>query len=240
MRFEHSFLGRKKKMRKSLCALFVIALTVVPTLANQITYTDSISGLFRFVPDRDLVVSQFDSSLGTLNSVSIAASTALQAELGFENIKTTGGGTFSIYTYWPSDPTQYTYADINLSFNSSNILTSGYSDAHQYTKTLAVFDGTIDYAGTSGAILANFSDADNTSMFYNSSLAQFIGTGNLTFGLLTNAFTALSVSGGNGATSMATIGQASVSVTYDYTPVPEPVTLAILSIGGLLLRRKIA
>lgn len=225
-------------MKNSLYVLAVLVLAAIPAQASQITYTDSITGLFNLAPDRDLIVPQFNSTLGTLTSVSISASTALQASLGYENTKTTGG-TFNIYTYWTFDPTEYTHANVELSFNSSPILTSGYADAKKYTKALSAYDGITDYAGTSGAILANFSDADTTSMLYNSSLAPFIGSGNLTFGLLSNAYTALQTPS-NGSTQIATTGQASVSVVYDYTPIPipEPSTIAILSLGGLLLIKK--
>jgi len=230
----------RKKMRKLLALAVILLASVVSANANQITYSDSVAGLFDLVADRDLLIPQFDSSLGTLNSVSIAVETGLQASLGFENKNPTSGGTFYVYTYFTFDPAnEYTRARVDLSFNDAVILTSGYSDAKKYTLTnISAYDGTTDYAGTSGRILGTFGDADNQSFFYDSALAEFIGSGNLTFGVLSDAYTTLSWSGGSSDVRIATTGQAGVTVVYDFTPIPEPTTMCILAIGSLVFLRK--
>jgi hypothetical protein len=228
---------------KKLVTIYAVAtllMMAVSANANLITYTDNVVGLFNLVVDRDMIIPQFDSALGTLNSVSITAATALQASLGFENRNTTSGGTFYVSTYFSFDPeNEYTRAKIDLSFNSSVILTSGYTDAQKYTLSgISVYDGITDYAGTSGRTVATFGDADSLPLFYDSGLAQFIGAGNLTFGIHSDAYTTLTVSGGNSSTRMATTGQAGITVVYDFTPIPEPLTAAILSLGGLLAIKK--
>ena len=234
-------------MRKlvTICAV-VTAMMTVSASASMVSYTDSISGLFNQVVDRDLVVSQFDSSLGTLNSVSITVSTALQASLGVENTNpispASGTKAFSVYTYWTSDPAQYTGASVTLSFDGSTVSTAGYTDAKKYTEYLTKYDGTTDYAGTSGATVATFTPSDSDVLFYNSGLASFIGTGGLTFGLVSDAYTALQTPG-NFSTRMSTTGQAEVTVAYDFTPtlpggsIPEPTTIALLGLGALNLLR---
>jgi hypothetical protein len=235
-------MARSEKTRKqTFLYLLIVLMMTVSAGASLITRTDTVVGLFDKVPDRDLSIPQFDPALGTLNSVSITVTTALQASLGFENTNPTKGGTFDVYTYWPSDPTVYTRAKVDLSFNNSVILTSGYTDAHKYTlSNITAYDGITDYAGTSGRTVATFSDADSLPLFFSTGLDQFIGTGNLTFGVNSNALTALSVSGGNNSTRMATTGQAGVTVVYDYTtPVPEPASMGLMALGCLgLLRRK--
>jgi hypothetical protein len=230
----------RKKMRKLLALAVILLALVVSANANQITYSDSVVGLFDLVVDRDLIVPQFDSSLGTLNSVSIAVSTGLDASLGFENKNPTSSGTFYVYTYFKYDPAnEYTRAKVDLSFNGDVILTSGYSDAQKYTLTnISVYDGTADFAGTSGRILGNFGDADNLSFFYDSALAQFIGNSNLTFGVLSDAYTTISWTGGNSEVRMMTTGQAAVTVVYDFTPIPEPTTMTLLVIGAIAAFRK--
>ncbi|MGA2324632.1 MAG: PEP-CTERM sorting domain-containing protein [Sedimentisphaerales bacterium] len=233
-------------MRKlvAICAIVTALMITVSASATVVSYTDSISGLFNQVADRDLVVSQFDSSLGTLNSVSITVSTALQASLGVENTNPTSPATgtqaFNVYTYWPSDPTDYhTWANVNLSFGGSVVSTAGYTDAEKYTVYLTKYDGTTNYAGTSGTTVATFTPSDSEVLLYNSGLASFIGTGSLTFGLVSDAYTALQTTGGNMASSMSTTGQAGVIVAYNYTPIPEPATVCLLGLGVLsLIRRK--
>ncbi len=224
----------------TICTVVTLVMMTVSADASLITRTDNVVGLFNLVADRDLIIPQFDSTLGTLNNVSITVTTALQASLGFENTNPTSGGTFYVSTYFSFDPTEYyTRAKIDLSFNSSVILTSGYSDAQTYTLSgISAYDGITDYAGTSGRTVATFGDADNLSLFYNSGLAQFIGTGNLTFGILSDAYTTLMTTGGNNSTRMMTTGQAGVTVVYDFTPIPEPATIALLSFSLLILRKR--
>ena len=218
-------------MRKLFYVLFVLAVSL-PAYAATITYTDSITGLFDLVADTDLVVPQFDTSLGTLNSITLTLSTALQGSLGFENLKKFTGGDFSVSA-------SGTYAYLTLGINGSPIMWSDYSDSQTYTVTLAKYDGTIDYAGTSGTNVATFSDADTITIPIGPGETLFLGSGSVYFTIVTGSSASLVVPS-NSAAIIDTTAQASVSVTYDYTPVPEPVTIAILGLGGLLFRRKVA
>jgi hypothetical protein len=231
-RMSQAFAFWGNKMRKLFYVFFILAISF-SVQASTITYTDSVTGLFDLVPDRDLVIPQFDSSLGTLNSATINLSTALQGSLGFENLKKFTGGNFNVST-------NNIYASLVISLNGSGIMMSNYMDNQTYTVTLAAYDGTTDYAGTSGTIVANFSDADTQTVSLSdpSFLAQFIGTGDLLFNIITDSLTPLSLPS-NSSAIINTTGQASASITYDYTPIPEPATVCLISIGALsLIQRK--
>jgi hypothetical protein len=200
--------------------------------ASTITYTNSVTGLFDEVPDTILYIPQFNSSLGTLNSITMNLSTAIQASFGYENLKKFTGGTFNVST-------NNIYGYLVLGLNGSGIIGSNYSDNQTYTATVTAYDGTTDYAGTSGKTVATFSDADTQTITLSdaSSLAMFTGTGNMNFTTLTDAQNMFTVPA-NSAAIINTTGQASTSVTYDYTPIPEPATIAFLSLCGLFIKRK--
>lgn len=226
-------------MKKLFAVLFAVLVMGFSANAATITYTDSVTGIFDEVSDADatLYIPQFNSSLGTLNSITINLSTALQGDLGFENLKKFTGGTFNFSTQ-----NVYAYLVLGLS-GSGGMLMSNYTDNQTYTVTLAKYDGTIDYAGTSGTIVTTFSDADTQTYadFTDAGfLTQFTGTGNMDFTITSDSLSQLGLPS-NSAAIINLTGQASVSITYDYTPIPEPATIAFLSISGLFLkRRKIA
>lgn len=216
-------------MRKFLLVLFIFALTSA-VQANIITYTDSINGLFKYVPNRDLAVSQFNPALGTLNSVTMELSTAIESSLGFENLVSFERPNIQVTTS--------VHGYIALGY----MLMSNFTGGQTHILTIGAFDGIIDYAGTSGTILETYSDAD-TGTFnlpFGSDFSQYIGLGSVLFPLITDSFTDHITKPANSAAIYNTTAEASVTITYDYTPVPEPATIAILAIGGLFLKRKIA
>jgi hypothetical protein len=212
-------------MRKILYAFSILAICFTAH-ASTITYSDSITGLVDQVATRDLVVSQFDSSLGTLNSVTMDISTAIQVSLGFENLVRYDGGNFEI----PVGVHGYVVV--------ASMVMSNYAYNQNYVVTLGAFDGTLDYAGTSGTIFATYSDADNGVFTQYSDFDRFIGSGSVPFNILTDAGADHLGLPANSSAIINTTAQASVSVTYDYTPVPEPATIALLCLSGLLLKRK--
>ncbi|MEN6384435.1 MAG: PEP-CTERM sorting domain-containing protein [Phycisphaerales bacterium] len=212
-------------MKKILVVLFVLALSI-SSQANIISYSDSITGLFDLVETRDLLIPQFDSSLGTLNSVTVNFSTAIQGSVGFENLKRFAGGNFAI--------TVNTHGMVVLDY----AVISNFLDQQTYNTTLGAYDGTLDYAGTSGTILATYSDADTMQYTLTSDFTRFLGNSNVIFPILAESVADSISKPSNSSSELNTTGQASVTVTYDFTPVPEPATIAVLALGGLLFKRK--
>lgn len=137
-------------------------------------------------------------------------------------------------------------AAIDLSNMSGTVLSA--SPVVSQTFNATSFDGTIDFGGTSGTLLAGLTDSFSEMVTYTMpmDLAAFIGMGSITYD-----FNAIGSSNGSGAgnliTQFATRAGAELMITYNYTdntPVtnvsaPSSVALLGLSLLGVAgLRRK--
>lgn len=63
-------------------------------------------------------------------------------------------------------------------------------------------------------------------------LATFTGTGNVDFTLAASAVWVFNAHGGNGAFTVTPQAGGTITVTYQYRAVPEPASLALLTMGG--------
>jgi hypothetical protein len=180
-----------------------------------------------------LSVPQFDSSLGTLQSVQIDFGVSADGWVGMENKNANTGGNKTLYTWL--DDTHVTHGDVQLQLGASTLSSVDWSVENTYTEYLAAFDGIIDYAGASGWQTTFLDKSDSGSALYDSDLESYIGNGTVNFNLVSSSTGVLS-SSAQVSTSMGVTGTGDVTITYTYTP--EPATLAILGLGGLLLRRK--
>lgn len=102
------------------------------------------------------------------------------------------------------------------------------------------FDGTIDFAGASGASFTGLQGQKSETNNLNAGvddLSAFIDTG--TVALLANAVgSSVATGAGNIVSQFSTEGALDWEIVYEYSVVPAPAPLALVGIGGLIAFRR--
>jgi hypothetical protein len=208
----------------------VFVMSAVIAQANTLTFSAGIP-LQTTNINSAMSLSQFDPSLGTLNSATVNFSGELVGGWGYENANSQpfGGGSMDVIL-------QQT---LGISQNSNSLLSFSTStpapSLTQPIPALPAFDGAYDFGGPSGATISGWDTTQNGNIVYTtpSDLASYLGTGNVNFNLVANAVSShLSAPNGFISRTYSNAG-ASVSVTYDFTPVPEPSTFALLGMSAI-------
>ncbi|MBM7066319.1 choice-of-anchor E domain-containing protein [Actibacterium sp. 188UL27-1] len=199
-----------------LCATSVSAATV--------SYSDSIS-LQTTNWEEQLSLPQFDTTFGFLNSVTLTLTAMIEGGAAAES-KDAAASTVVL--------------DLSATLTAATNLIPEIAKAiplvvEQFNAT--AFDGTVDYAGSSGLTLDDLQASDSGSgVVTGSDLDEFIGDGTVEI-LLTALGTASGTGSGNLSTDFNMDASAAVEITYDYTPsaiavVPLPAG-AVLMLTGL-------
>lgn len=196
---------------------------VMPGFASTMTYTDSFP-LTNGNWNGNFTLPQFDSSLGTLTEVDFSMSGGVQ-----------GNATVTNTDVAPEDIT--TNIAANLYLKNPGGATTIVLSSPDWTTT--------DYSVPVGGNVThtNESSIDPETNSYDpsdgSKFTQFIGSGNIILPVVALNATGASA-GGDVDADLSSQSSADVSVTYDYTPIPEPATLGLAIVGGSLamLRRR--
>lgn len=155
-------------------------------------------------------VAQFNSSLGTLNSVQIILNGNLTSDVKVENLDAA-----------PSTVNAQVNGNLSLQGPGGSTLLSVAPTITENSTSLAAFDGTLDYGGTSGHDFGAQSASAQQSISLTSNLSAWEGSGNVS--LTETAQSSSLVSGsGNEQVNIASEGSGSVTVIYNYTPTPPP------------------
>ncbi|WP_041565754.1 choice-of-anchor E domain-containing protein [Nostoc punctiforme] len=217
------------KLLNTLAAATTLAGIVVTSgaaNAASLSYSTSTNYEFTDIIDSPLSVQKFNSSLGTLQGITIEFTGDILGNAGFENRSPNA-----------RQATVNLGSQLSLKLNNQSLLELNpqYTSSYQVAK----YDGISDYGGTSGKTLSNLTATQSgIQSFTDTQLLQsFIGNGNVDF--LFSAIADSEVKGsGNISSYIDTYAKAGIKLTYNYDikSVPEPsATLGIGLIAGLCL-----
>lgn len=219
----------------TVAAVVMTVATTSQAAVMTATYTDTFSNaVYDFTETVSLT--QFDSSQGTLLSVELTWSFDVDSSAGVENVSANSGvaeleQAFDIEL---SNSTLGTLANEGGSFSASGAVSG--------------FDGTLDFAGTSGyteGVTTNYAASDVFTT--QSILDYFTGSGSVDFDVsgdvtITTDFLGTGVGFLTQTWNTVSDGELSVVYTYETTtqPIPSPAAVwaGLMLAGAAVMRRR--
>lgn len=215
-------------MKKSLLAVALTGLLAFAASAQAATVSFSVDRPIGLTDWTDsLALNKFDTSLGQLTSIKFTLTGSVSGRGLAENLDED--------------------APTSVLLNLASTVTLHRPDAStlvvtnplfSQTMNLAAFDGNIDFAGASGAT-TGLRTASATEFVISTSANDFAlfsaqGGGFINLGI-SGVGVSEAIGSGNLASGFETSAGARATVTYNYAPVPEPETYAMMLTGlGLL------
>ncbi len=221
-------------MKKSVFAVALVSLLGLGANAeaNTVTFTAE-KVLTKTNWLETLVLGKFDTNLGQLTSIDFTVTGLTQGLGRTENLSP-----------FATNSTLTLSSTFTLSRAGNNLVVVN-NTVFAQTFALNPFDGTIDFAGASGGSTGTLtrSTTGSTHSTSTSDFAAFSAAGGGFINLNLAAVGSSRATGAGNLTSAFTTKSAgSVSVTYNYAPVPEPETYAMMLAGlgmlGFAARRR--
>jgi len=176
-----------------------------------------------------LDLTQFNTALGTLQSVQVQLFSDFDSTIKVENTSKSSGSTI----------VGSTSATLTLTGLSQVLNVSG---SHTFTE--AVYDNVTNFSGASGASFTLSGPATSTSTLYTDSATKLLFSAPVHLSLTTSTGGGATGTSGNTASLILPNYDAYAKVTYTYAPapVPEPETYAMLLAGlglvGAIARKR--
>lgn len=211
-------------------AAFVVAALAGAAVANETISYDATFTMARTNWSANLVIPKFDPALGNLVRVSWTLNGDVTGSASFESLDA-------------SDATITTSLAATITmFRPDNSVLDVVIPVVNNSDAATAFDGTIDFAGTSGKAYENLSGTDTASDNTTDSGDLALFTAMSLGETISLPVTAVGSSSGSGAGNLLllfnTFAGADIKVMYEYELIPAPGALALLGLGGLVAGRR--